>query len=123
MGEPNVERRRGRRVDVQAPLLIRRHGTPPHHPVQERTTNISLHGVYFETEQDTVYHLNDVVVASVSIPEPETRQFPFTRVAGRSRVVRVEQLSQARRSGRQRVGIALEFSEDVTALTAIPARD
>ena len=91
-------------------------------PSQEEVTqNISLAGVYFETD-DSNYTLNDVVMTSVAIPESQTRHFPFTRLAGRSRVVRVSELPPSGSGGRKRVGIALEFGDDVTALTAIPTR-
>ena len=125
MEQAHLERRRGRRVNVQAPLLIRRSGETPSgsSSSQDKTTkNISLAGTYFETEEGEAFSVNDVVMASVSIPEPQRRDFPFTRVAGKSRVVRVSELPQPGPSGRRRFGIALEFGEDVTALTAIPPR-
>ena len=123
MKQESVDRRRGRRANVQAPLLIRRLATDQPEAVKEEVTqNISLAGVYFETEQGNRYAQNEIVLASVSIPESQTRQFPFTRVAGRSRVVRVNELPQQSPSSRKRFGVALEFGDDVTALTAIPSR-
>ena len=82
-------------------------------------TNISLAGVYFETHAGDAYAVNDVVMTSVSIPASSTREFPFTRLAGRSRVVRVRELP-ADKSGGKRYGVALQFGEDLTALTTIP---
>ena len=123
MGQGRVDRRRGRRASVQAPLLIRRIGTRDVKSVQEKlATNISLAGVYFETEEKTPYALNEIVLASVSVPESQTREFPFTRWAGRARVVRVDEKSEQGTGGRKRLGVALEFGEDLTALTAIPSR-
>lgn len=123
MGSEHVERRRGRRANIQAPLLVRRIGTQGPEPFAgEVTKNISLAGVYFETDEGKRYAVNDVVVTSVAIPESQRREFPFTRVAGRSLVVRVNELGQPAVSGGKQFGIALEFGEDVTALTAIPAR-
>ena len=121
MQQGHAERRRGRRAEVQGPLFIRRLDQRAAGAVQEEVTgNISLAGAYFETEQGNAYRVNDVVLASVSIPETQTRQFPFTRLAGRSRVVRVSELSPQGSTDRKRYGIALEFGEDLTALTAIP---
>ena len=123
MPQASTERRRGRRVNVQASLKVRRMGTEQPEPFTEEVThNISLAGVYFETDEANAFAVNDTVMASVSIPEPKTREFPFTRLAGRSRVVRVEELPKTDPSGRKRVGIAIEFGEDMTALTAIPPR-
>ena len=107
-----VERRRGRRIDLQAPLRIRPAETGASEPFTEhQTKNVSLAGVYFETNDDDRYAVNQVFVASVSVPEAQRREFPFTRIAGRSRVVRVH--------GH---GVALEFGDDVMALTALPTR-
>jgi hypothetical protein len=118
-----AERRRGRRANVTAALTIRRPGSSEtqsfnEHPIE----NISLAGVYFETEQHDAFRVDDVVLASVSIPESDRREFPFTRVAGRSRVVRVRELPPKDAEGRKRFGIALEFGHDITALTTIPSR-
>ena len=123
MQKGSIERRRGRRVSLQAPLLIRRIGTrEPGSFKEETTSNISLAGVYFETEQPDSYAPNEVVMASVSVPEAQRREFPFTRLAGRSRVVRVNALPQQEPEGRRRCGVAIEFGHDVTALTTIPPR-
>ena len=113
------ERRKGRRANVQAPILIRRVGHREPEPFQEQVAkNISLAGVYFETTEQHAYEVNQLVMTSVSVPETQRREFPFTRVAGRSRVVRVEPLSAS--SGVSRYGVALEFGDDITALTATP---
>ena len=127
MGYGEAERRRGRRADVQAPTVVRHvgpkgsdaRGAHSAHR-QQLSNNISLAGVYFETDEENLYNINDVVMASVSIPEAKRREFPFTRLAGRSRVVRVDCLSTD--AGHKRFGIALEFGEDMTALTATPLR-
>ena len=122
MSQGSVEKRRGPRANVQAPLLVRRLGEGAPGSVKEETTrNISLAGVYFETEGHG-YAVNDVFMTSVSIPAAQTRDFPFTRLAGRSRVVRVKEYPQEGSGKGIRVGVALEFGEDLTALTAIPTR-
>jgi len=123
MQQGSTERRRGRRVELAASLSIRPLGPDGVTPFTARIiSNISLAGVYFETDDTDTYHVNDVVIASVSIPESGRRLFPFTRVAGRSRVVRVDQLSEPGTGGSKRIGIALEFGDDATALTSTPAR-
>lgn len=117
-----IDRRRGRRVSLQVPLQLRRSGSQgPESPQEHFTKNVSLAGVYFETDQAGALQENDLIFASVTIPETQRRQFPFTRVAGRSRVVRVSELP-ALSEGRKRIGVALEFGEHTTALTATPPR-
>ena len=76
-------------------------------------------GVCFETERVKAYAPNDVLVASVSIPEAQAREFPFTRLAGRSRVVRVDEMPAAESADGKRCRVALEFGEDLTVLSAI----
>ena len=123
MERGNVERRRGRRANLEAPLLIRRAGTAKPEPFKEEVAkNVSLAGVYFETDSGDRYAVNDVLMTSVSVPESQTRSFPFSRIAGRGRVVRVKELPQEGQAGRKRFGIAVEFGDDITALTAIPVR-
>ena len=123
MEQGSVERRRARRVDLQAPLLIRRIGTREPGPFKEETVaNIGLAGVYFETEQSDSYTANDAVMTSVSIPEAQRREFPFTRLAGRSRIAWIKELPPGGPEGRKRFGVAIEFGNTVTALTAIPPR-
>jgi len=117
------DRRRGRRIPLNAPLLIRRaHVSPPEPFTSLVTKNISLAGVYFETEHPESFSVNDAVIASVSIPEPLRRDFPFTRLVGHSRVVRVEQLPRREEHASASYGVALEFSDDIIILTATPAR-
>ena len=121
MNQGGVERRRGRRVPMQASIIVRRVDQPQ--PAGEHITqNISLAGTYFEMDGLHDFSVNDQVVASVSIPESERRTFPFTRLAGRGRVVRVSELTPTPPPSATRYGIALEFRQDITALTTIPLR-
>ena len=118
-----IERRRGRRVPINTPILIRRLDGAGQEESREHTTqNISLAGAYFETGGPDEFSVNDQVLASVSIPESERRIFPFTRLAGRGRVVRVSELPPTPPPSATRYGIALEFRQDITALTTIPPR-
>ena len=122
MQQGSVDRRRGRRIHLQAPLLIRRTGTDKLEPFKEQQTeNLGLAGAYFETDEGG-FQVNEVVMTSVSIPESQRRDFPFTRLAGQGRVVRVDTLGGASGEGRKKYGIALEFGNDLAALTSIPSR-
>lgn len=123
MGWDSVERRRGRRVEVGAPLAIRPMGHAESGSVKEQaTTNLSLAGVYFETDDEQPYAINDAFMISVAIPEAQRRDFPFARLAGPGRVVRVTTLPERGLGGKGRLGVALEFGANTTALTATPPR-
>ena len=123
MEQRHVERRRGRRIALEAPVRIRPANTADISAFQSETaTNVSLAGLYFETERTLPFERNDAVVATVSIPESKTRDFPFTRLSGRGRVVRVEKLQPSASGEQARHGVAVEFGEDLTALSAIPSR-
>ena len=114
------DRRRQRRVNFQVPIQIRRAGTEGLGPPEDAVAiNVSLAGVYFESPRGQTYAPNESIMVSISIPEPLQREFPFTRLAGRSRVVRVDALPGRRASDDTRQGVALEFGEHVTALSAM----
>lgn len=126
----SVDRRRERRIALHVPIQIRRVEDAASGPVEEGlTNNVSLAGVYFECRAELPLAPNEIVVASVSIPEGPLREFPFTRLAGRGRVVRVDALpagAESHEAGRpaqapggRRQGVALEFGEQLTMLSAI----
>ena len=121
MPEDTMERRRARRVTLHAPLLIRRSGDGEAKAEERVVGDISLAGVYFETEKPD-YAVDETLLASVSVPESQRRDFPFTRLAGRTRVVRVNELAPQGKDGRKRFGVALQFGADVTALATSPIR-
>lgn len=123
MERRHVERRRGRRIALEAPVRIRGiEGTQRADFQDETSSNVSLAGLYFETERSVPFNRHDVVVASVAIPGSKTRDFPFTRLSGRGRIVRVEKLEPSTPGEKARHGVAVEFGQDLTALSAIPTR-
>lgn len=123
MEHGRVERRRGRRANVRAKMLIKRLGQEtPQASKEEVTQNLSLAGAYFETDPENQYKANEFVMTSVAVPESQVRDFPFTRLAGKGRIVRVSEVSAQEGTTSKRIGVALEFGEDLTALSALPAR-
>lgn len=120
MESRHAERRRGRRIELAAPVRIRRDAVSVEPGTEHVTGNVSVAGVYFETEDGEAYRVDDLVTASVSIPEAQRRSFPFTRMAGRCRIVRVSELPEAGPAGRKRFGVALAFGTDAVVLTASP---
>ena len=116
-----IERRRERRAGVEAPLLIRRVGDQSWK--EKITKDVSLAGVYFEEAlADPAYAVDDTFMTSVSIPASQRRNFPFTRLAGSGRVVRIRKLQELGIEGQKRVGVALAFGGALTVLTASPPR-
>ncbi len=127
MDQVQVERRRKRRLSLQAPVQLGRvpARVSTDRPLREEyvTKDLGLGGVYFETAGDSAFAVDEIVTISVAIPETHIRQFPFSRLAGPGRVVRVTPLAgadvAAASKGR---GVALAFSSDLTALSALPLR-
>ena len=121
MRQGRVEQRREQRLELKALLRVRRADAAASEDFTDAVTkNISLGGLYFEAEGDERYALHEPVTISVSIPKNESQAFPFTRLVGRSRVVRVETVPSEAGAGRQRRGVALEFGKEILVLTGIP---
>lgn len=111
----HINRRKDRRAWLEAPVSIRRLDTGL--TVPSVAKNVSLAGVYFETEPTEAYAVNEPVVTSVMIGATQQQAFPFTCLAGRGRVVRLDPLAPDA-SGRQRLGVAVAFEGDLTALSS-----
>lgn len=122
MQQGRIERRRERRLELRVPLRVHRVDAPPEDFTEAATTNLSLGGLYFESEGDERYAQDELVAISVSIPESASEVFPFRRLVGRSRVVRVDTLPSQGGAERPRQGVALKFGDDILALTGIPSR-
>ncbi len=119
-GVAMTERRRGRRVNLEVPLSVRRVESGQALSVaHELTKNLNLAGVYFETEHPESYASDGMFVVSASIPKELTGEFPFTLVEGLGRVVRMIPLAGANEGQQALAGVALELGEDVTALAAM----
>lgn len=121
MNRQGSERRRARRVRLEVPLTIKPAQGRESEALKETTKDVSLAGVYFETRQPG-YAVDGVHIVSVVIPEDSRRDFPFTRLAGGGRVVRVQELPAQEGEAEGRKGVAMEFSHDTTILTAMPVR-
>lgn len=115
-----IDRRTERRASVRAPIVLHRNGSQGNNLTEEAVTaNVSLGGVYFESPLGADYTTNELVVVSISIPAAEQGKFPFSRLAGRSRVVRVDALPKEEGSD-TRYGVALQFGEHLSVLSGIP---
>lgn len=83
--------------------------------------NASLAGVYCYVKDGYSLKPGDQVVCSLAIPAEQLRLFPFTRLLGKGRVVRVEPIPTGRRAGespsdQKLFGAAIAFAPDITAL-------
>ena len=117
-----IDRRRHRRIDLTVPILARRNNEGNGASFREGVAkNLSLAGVYFTTAGWNELLPDETMTISVSIPPEKVRNFPFSRLAGRGRVVRIEELARIAADGPTLYGIALEFGEDLTVLTAAPS--
>lgn len=111
----SFERRKHRRVDL--PLLMEGIRRGDGREVFERatTTDISVGGLSLKTSGFQGIGVDDVINLSVSIPRQLADKFPFSRIVGKARVVRVEKaLPQENTSLKQ--AIALEFAPDMVLL-------
>lgn len=101
----HFERRRHRRIDL--PLLVEGRKQEDKREVFKRATtaDISMGGAFFKTSEFQGIGVDDVISVSVSIPRQLADKFPFSRIVGKARVVRVEEQ-----------GVALEFAPDMVFL-------
>ena len=68
--------------------------------------DLSTGGVYLSSYSAVHLKKGDILRVSIPIPRESRRRFPFSRVVGLARVVRVRELSAAPQS---QLGLALEF--------------
>ena len=126
MMKSGVERRQFRRAEIDVPVSIR--AVSPQQPSQPTITgqvkNLSLSGVYCYTTSPCALKPGESVSCTVAIPPEQARLFPFTRIAGRGWVVRMDPILSGRRAGENPttdmlIGLAVAFTPDVTALGAV----
>jgi c-di-GMP-binding flagellar brake protein YcgR len=115
------DRRRFRRIRLAVPV---RYGTgiaSEGHEVCPRfgeSSDLSTGGIAFTTKDPGSFSPGEVLEVSITIPWEARRAFPFSRILGRCRVVRVEE--RPAEGGATLRRVALEFCGDqVTLLGAI----
>lgn len=112
-----VDRRRFPRHSLCFPLRLRGMDCPDGESDQTMTHNISFGGAYFRTLKEV--KVGDKVHVMICVPEDMMKQFPFSRLVGESRVVRVEKPEEAGGKMQEGKNIALEFGQDMIRLAAI----
>lgn len=119
--QQGAERRRYRRIQLAVPLQARKiESDEPGNFREGVTKDISLAGIYFTTSAWQQIEQDESLMVSVAVPRERAREFPFSRLAGRGRVVRVEELAKVREAGPRLYGVAVEFGDDLTVLTTTP---
>lgn len=118
------ERRRQRRIELNVPIAV---CSPDEEPPGAWHTgvakDISLRGVYFTIPPWKAIAMDEVMRFSITIPSELQRAFPFSRLMGRGRVVRVEGMARMSEPGWKRLGLAVAFfGEGFTALAGIGSR-
>lgn len=122
-----LERRQFRRAELDLPVTIR--PLTPEGSASEsivgQAKDVSLAGMYCYVTKPAPVASGDTILCSLSIPADHAKLFPFTRIAGKGRVLRVDGRPRhgTDASGNsERAGVAVAFAADVTALTALPGR-
>ena len=120
VGPPRPEeRRRHPRMLLGGPVMVRSlAGDLPESWREGLIQNLGMAGVYFTILPWRPLTNRDALAFSISVPPEQQRAFPFSRLAGRGRVVRTEELPPADELSRKRLGLALEFGKEVTTLAA-----
>ena len=115
-----VDRRRWNRVRLTVPAEIGKGAVEGRGGVSSKagqTKDVSPAGVYVTSRECGSIAPGDVLDVSIVVPEDARRFFPFSRIVGPSRVVRVEDVQTEQGAER---GLALSFCEDrMTLLGAI----
>jgi len=101
-----VEKRRSQRLDLSLPANIRHaSGSENEKALKGTTIDVSFNGAYLGDINIINIKQEDVVKISISVPRDDARDFPFSRLAGKAKVVRVDD-----------GGIAVDFDEDISRL-------
>jgi len=120
-GDPRSgDHRRWRRVRLSVPVQLgkgaegKEGGLCPH---AAETRDLGPGGAYVTINGANPFALGELLRVWISIPWELRHSFPFARVAGSGRVVRMEELPMSDQENQ--TGLALEFCEDVTVLGTI----
>jgi hypothetical protein len=102
-----VEKRRSKRLDLSLPANIRYASQDKEEALEGVTLNVSFNGAYVGNISLKNIQPNETVKICITVPRDETRDFPFSRIIGKARVVRIE-----------KDGVAVDFDDDISRLFA-----
>lgn len=101
-----IEKRSFKRLSLSLPMKLRRITEAGKEEIIEAvTSNVSYNGAQVMNMDSANIKPNDNLHISLSVPRDEARDFPFSRITGKVRVVRVENEA-----------CGLEFSSDISRL-------
>ena len=105
--ERSFERRKYKRVALSIPAMVRDLRDDAQRLMLERTStvNISQGGAYLRTGDRPEISPGEKVNIHISIPRSEANIFPFSRLSGEAKVIRIE-----------KEGMALKFDDDLIFL-------
>lgn len=105
-GSEVVDKRKFKRLDLSIPMTLKRISSDgKENTVTGLTSNISYNGTYVREANIKDLKPEENLHISLSVPRDDTRDFPFSRLTGKARVVRVE-----------KDAVALEFNENMSRL-------
>ena len=103
-----LEKRKYKRIELSIPVSIKSCAKDTKKQSQEGLTlNISYNGAYVVNVKNLKH--NEEVNISIQIPKEEAGTFPMSRIAGRAKVVRMDD-----------DGAGLEFDNDINRLFVAP---
>lgn len=115
-----VDWRQHRRAKLEASIEIRSLDSGvPSSPIVARTKSVSLAGCYVVMNRPVSFSIGSTLSCQIVIPREATRNFPFTRIAGKGRVVRIDDPVESSGQEGSMVGIGIAFSRDTTSLGTI----
>ncbi|HDP16282.1 MAG TPA: PilZ domain-containing protein [Candidatus Omnitrophica bacterium] len=101
-----VEKRRSQRLDLSLPANIRyASGNGDERALKGVTIDVSFNGAYLTDINISNIKPEDSIKISISVPRDDARDFPFSRLTGKAKVVRVD-----------KDGMAIDFDEDISRL-------
>ena len=108
-GRSSEDRRRQHRVRLSVPVLFNKSeawGEERFSSHNGRSKDLSTGGVYLTTSEGEAVSPGELLRVSIAVPRDARRAFPFSRIVGSCRVLRVEVVSSAQ--GVEK-GLALAF--------------
>lgn len=113
MPQVPLEMRVAKRVPLATTIHIRKPSEPAKENGDGEVVNVSMSGIYFKPHPEKSFQVGDTVLCMVSIGPEHRRNFPFVRIAGKGRVVRIDHQ-------KSHPTVALSFAQDITLLAACP---
>lgn len=116
----DFEKRKHRRLNLALPIEVKKLEAPDEVMFEQaQTSNLSLGGAYFKTQVWKDVRPQEGVYVSISVPRDVSKDFPFSRLVGKARIVRVEMLLENKVDRLAKQGIAIEFTSDFVFLSAV----